>query len=347
MSDDGPVRLRPHLSVVVHGPDQVELRHGVWNPMSYTVGDAARSGTLAGLVEALDGTMSPAQLADAVGVTVEEVHGLVDHLDQLDLLERRPSTALDAYLGTAAPWRVDDNLGPGHPVLLSGDDVLVSELRRMLVEVLDDNPVVVVDPDDPAHAVLDDPDTSWLADGLAVEERLDAFAGWRQAVVVAPSRVVNPVRLKVMNRAARRHGFRWLHAAFDGPFVLVGPAFLPGQSSCYECLETRVFLNLRDGASYQRYKGALARAEVRLGAPPLLAPLAGVLTSHLAMETLNLVLTGWTFTVGRMLAIHLPTMEVSFPDVLRVPGCPGCGGVAERDGEALYYDPPLIPEDPG
>lgn len=344
MSDDVPLRLRPHLSVVVHSPDQVELRHGVWNPMSYTIGDSAQSGMLARLVEALDGTMAPAELAMEHGVAVEEVQALVDHLRELDLVEERPSTALDAYLGTAAPWRVADNLEPGQPVLLCGDEALVAPLEPMLVDVLDDIPVTIVDPDDPARSLLENPDTSWLADGLATEERLAAFAGWRGAVVVAPSRVVNPVRMKVMNRAALRHRFRWLHAAFDGPFILVGPTFLPGQSSCYECLETRVFLNLREAASYQRYKSALARAEVRLGSPPLLAPLAGVLTSHLAMEASNLVLTGWTFTVGRMLAIHLPTMEISFPDVLRVPGCAGCGSVAERDGEVLYYDPPLAPD---
>ena len=344
MADDGPVRLRPHLSVIVHGPDEVEFRHGVWNPMSFTVSDAAGGGHLARLVDALDGTLSPTQLAASQGLPDEEVQGLVDRLTELDLLERRPSSALDAYLGTAAPWRVDDNLEPGGPVLLVGEDALVSLLQPMLAEVLVENPVVVVGADDPTRAVLDDPDTSWLADGLATEERLAPFEAWSGAVVVAPSRVVNPLRLKVLNRAAQRHGIRWLHAGFDGPFVLVGPAFLPGQSSCYECLETRVFLNLREGASYQRYKRALAHADVRLGSPPLLPPLAGLLSSHLALETLNLVLTGWTFTVGRMLAIHVPTMEISFPDVLRVPGCPGCGSVPERDGEVLYYDPPLQPE---
>jgi hypothetical protein len=31
--------------------------------------------------------------------------------------------------------------------------------------------------------------------------------------------------------------------------------------------------------------------------------------------------------------------------VLRVPGCPGCGSVPERDGEVLYYDLPLQPDE--
>jgi bacteriocin biosynthesis cyclodehydratase domain-containing protein len=336
------LRLRPHVSLVVHGPDDVELRHGIWNPISYTLRDSAAEGMLARLVTRLDGSLSPARLAAAEGVPREQVERLVDRLLELDLLESSPASALDAFLGTAAPWRVDDTVKPGQRVLLLGDGALVEPLAAQLTAVLSDNPVELPAPDDPALAVLADPDTGWLADGLATEERLAAFEPWQGSVVVAAHRVVDPGRLTVLNRACLRHGIRWLHGAVDGPFVFVGPAFLPGESPCYECLETRVFLNLRDGASYQRYKQALAAAQVRLGAPPLLAPVSGVLASHLALETLNLVLTGWTFTVGRMLALHLPTMEFSYPEVLRVPGCAGCGSVPERDGEALYYELPLV-----
>jgi bacteriocin biosynthesis cyclodehydratase domain-containing protein len=331
----------------MHGPDDIELRHGIWNPISYTLRDSAQEGMLARLVARLDGSLSPARLAAAEGVPREQVERLVDRLLELDLLESSPGSALDAFLGTAAPWRVDDTVKPGQRVLLVGDGALVEPAAAQLAAVLPDNPVELAAADDPALAVLDDPDTGWLSDGLASEERFAAFEPWQGSVVVAAHRIVNPLRLTVLNRACLRQGIRWLHATLDGPFVFVGPAFLPGESPCYECLETRIFLNLRDGASYQRYKQALAAAQVRLGAPPLLAPVSGILASHLALETLNLVLTGWTFTVGRMLALHLPTMEFSFPDVLRVPGCPGCGSVPERDGEALYYEPPLAATAPG
>ena len=344
MPDDASLRLRPHLSVIVHGPDDVELRSGVWNPVSFTLRDKASEGTLARLVTQLDGSLSPARLAAAEGVPREQVERLVDRLLELDLVERSPSTALDTYLAAVAPWRVDDTVKPDQPVLLVGDRTLAAELHSMLADVLVDRSVTVVPDGDPAMAVLDDPDTSWLADGLLTEERLAVFEPWRGSLVVAPFRVVDPIRYTVLNRACLRHGIRWLHGGFDGPFLFAGPTVVPGESACYECLETRVFLNLREGANYQRYKRALAEASVRLGAPPLLAPLGGLLAAHLALETLNLLLTGWTFTVGRMLAVHLPTMELSFPDVLRVPGCGGCGSVAERDGEVLYYDLPLQPE---
>jgi thiazole/oxazole-forming peptide maturase SagC family component len=125
--------------------------------------------------------------------------------------------------------------------------------------------------------------------------------------------------------------------------VFVGPTFLPGESCCYECLEQRVFMNLREGANYQKYKAAMVNAQVRLGSLPMVEPVGALLAAHLVLEVLNLVLTGSTHTIGKLLAIHLPTMEMSFPDVLRLPGCAGCGAVPERDSHHLYFEPPLEP----
>lgn len=342
---DAPVRLRPHLSLVVHGPDDVELRHGVWNPVSVHLRDEAHEGALARVLLRLDGTMSPAEVAAAEVVPREHVERLVDHLLERDLVELSPTSAVDAYLSVVPPWGVDEaSPAGGRPVLVLPAEGISDALVAALGDVLGQDAVHVVPDQHPALKVLADPDTSWLDDGLGAEERLQVFRPWAGNTLVAAESVVDPVRLRVLNRAALRHGFPWVHAALDGPFVLVGPAFLPGETPCYECLETRVFLNLREGASYQRYKAALAQARVRLGRPPLLGPLAGLLNGHLALEVANLALTGSTHTVGRLLALHVPTMEVTFPEVLRVPGCAACGSKAEADGEMLHFNPALLPE---
>lgn len=343
LNDERNLRIRPHLSVIVHGPDDIELRSGVWNPVSFTLRDGAKEGKLARIVTQLSEPTSTPAAAAAAKVSREEVERVVDHLGELGMIEHGPSTALDAYLATVATWRTDAAADPNQRVTLLMDGELGRGLASVVAGVIGDERVIEVPAGDPVRQVLDDPDASWLMDGLATEERLAVFESWQGAVVVAPKRVMNPAWYTVLNRASQRHGFRWIHGGLDGPFVLIGPTFIPNESACYECLETRVFLNLREGASYQRYKAALASAEVRHGAPPLLGPLDGLLTSYLAIETLNLLATGTTFTVGRLLAIHLPTLEHSMPDVLRVPGCKGCGSVPERDAEVFYFDPPLRP----
>lgn len=341
MGDNMHYRIRQQVSVIPHSPDEVELRQGVWNAVSMTFTDEQHSGQLARIVTRLDGTASLSRIASEEQVPREQVERLVDDLVAYGLVEDAPSTAIDHYLAGATQWRIAEDLDRDQRVLVLADPPLQELVLSGLSAVLGEARVEVVSRDDPAAAVLDSLDTSWLNDGLATEERLAVFEGWKDAVVVAACTTVNPVRTTVLNRACLHHGIRWVHAALDGPFALIGPSFLPRESSCYECLETRVLMNLREAASYQRYKTAILAARVRDGAEPMLAPFASILGSHLVIEALNLVLTGTSFTVGKVLGIHLPTMEVSFPDVLRVPGCPGCGAVPERDGQAMYFDPPI------
>jgi len=336
---DVQFRLRPRFSVIFHGPDDVELRYGVWNPVSIHLRDDVQQGVLARLIARLDGCLSTAQIAAAEDVPREQVERLVDHLLERDLLETAATTAIDAYLSSIPTWAADEAFTAPRKAVILPDTDLAPGLVAALVDVLGTDGVRVAGADDGAALDrLSDADTGWLDDGLAAEEGLEVFRRWSGALVVCAATTVDPVRLQVLNRAYLRHRIPWVHAALDGPFVLVGPSFLPGESPCYECLETRVFLNLRESRSYQRYKKALTAARVRLGAPPLIGPLARLLVGHLAVEVTNLALTGSAHTVGKMLALHVPTMEIAFPEVLRVPGCAGCGSKAEVDGEVLHFD---------
>jgi thiazole/oxazole-forming peptide maturase SagC family component len=192
---------------------------------------------------------------------------------------------------------------------------------------------------DPAQvASLTGRDTAWLTDSLRFHETVERFRDWSGAVVVAVSRTVDPLAMRALNRICLELEVPWLHATVDGPFVFVGPIVLPGRTACYECLETRVMMNLRSSESYVRYKSALANREIRFGRIPLEPVLRSLLVSHTVLELVNFVLTGTARTVGKVLAVYLPTMEFSYNAVLRLPGCTACGAVLERDEEQLYFD---------
>ena len=98
-------------------------------------------------------------------------------------------------------------------------------------------------------------------------------------------------------------------------------------------------MNLRESASYLGYKNALSQGQVVRGEPPVLPAVLGVLSSHLALETTNFVRTGATFTVEKVLGMYMPTMEIAYTEVLRLPGCRGCGSLTERDDVSLTFDP--------
>jgi bacteriocin biosynthesis cyclodehydratase domain-containing protein len=339
---DGPrLRLKRQYSIVAHSDDIVELRHGTWNPISYTLRDDSGSGALRGVLGRLDGTLSTTEIADAEGLPRSEVEALVDQLSDLELLEDGPMHALDYYLDHAVP-----NLLPypgarsngSPPVVVMGTGGVPAEVARVLGSSAAGIDFDIAQANGDLRELLSRDGTGWLTDGLEFEARAERFAAWRDKFVVLASSTVDPIELRAFNRIALHHRIPWLHAAVDGPFLLVGPTFVPGRSPCYECLETRVLMNLREASSYQTYKHALAEGRVAQAAAPLTRVLETMLASLAAFEALNFLLTDGSFTVGKALAIYLPTFEFSMNEVLRLPGCPACGSAAERDDRELYFD---------
>ena len=338
MGENETLRLKRHYSIVAHSPDDVELRYGVWNPVSFTLTDEAKSGSLFRLVSRLDGSASPAQLAKDENVPREDVETLIDHMLGLGVLESTSSSSLDHYLDDILPWRVDGGSPSDRPIVLLGDRELAVEIQRYLQASLPGTPITPVEADDPAWVALNDGDTSWLSDGLNLQEKLLVFEGWRDTFLVFATKVINPVQLRMVNRICLELRIPWIHAAIDGPFLFVGPIFIPHRSACYECLEIRVMMNLRESGSYQRYKRAIIERQVEEGQIPVEPAINGVLSSHTVLETLNFALTGSSFTVSKVLAIYLPTMEFTYNEVLRAPSCTSCSPSPERDDKETYFD---------
>jgi bacteriocin biosynthesis cyclodehydratase domain-containing protein len=330
-------RLKRYFSLIAHSPDVVELRSGVWNVVSHTVSDDTESGKLFSMLQQLDGTHTAKQIARDLAVPRHHVEALIDHLDGLGLIEESSTTALDYYLDTVTPWRVDNSDSKPRPVTIIGDNTLVASVESQLkgrVEITTD---IAADDGMPAWRGLKNRNREWLFDGLAFQDLLLSFRHWEERLLVYISDFADPPVAQAINRVCLGLGIPWLHAVMDGPFLLIGPIFVPRRTACYECLELRIGINLRENASYQRYKDALVKAQV-LGATPLIEPsLVGILASHTALEVMNYVLTGYSFTAGKVMSIYLPTMEFTFNEVLRAPNCPGCGSSSERDATELHF----------
>ena len=341
MAGDRRLRLKRHYAVVAHSSDVIELRHGTWNAVSFTLSDDGGTGALLRLIKRLDGTASAEEIAQAEGVPEAEVDALVGELERLGVLEDGPQHALDYHLDHVVP-----NLAPygqrrresATPVVLLGDAAVTGEIERVLSASAAAGDLRVEAADAELREALARGARTWAADTLAIEEEAEPFSQWRDRLVVVAGATLNPLELRAFNRVSLRHRIKWIHASADGPFLLVGPTFLPHRSACYECLETRVTMNLREGAVYQSYKRALAEGRAAAATMPIDAVLAAMLGSYAAFEALNFALTGTSFTVGKLLAVYLPTLEFTFNEVLRLPGCAGCGPLAESDDRELYFE---------
>jgi bacteriocin biosynthesis cyclodehydratase domain-containing protein len=256
------------------------------------------------------------------------------------VLEDGPQHALDYYLDHVVPNLSpygERRRGPSSVVIL-GDESVTGEIERALVSSVAASDLDVVAVDASTRRRLAHGASVWNSDPLAFEEDASAFAGWRGSLVIVAGSTLSPPELHAFNRVSLHHRIPWILAAADGPFLLVGPTFIPWRSACYDCLETRVGMNLREGASYQRYKLALAEGRAARATAPIDGVLASMLGSYAAFEALNFALTGASFTIGKMLAVYLPTLEFTFNEVLRLPGCPACGPSPENDDRELYFE---------
>lgn len=296
-------RIKRQFSVIAHSPNDVELRYGVWNPTSFTINDHSNSGQLFQIIQALNGTQSLASLAKHLGIDQTEINDVVEHLTELGVIETKPTSAFDYYLNLIAATdnSLDSNkFKPKWPIALLGESRLVTEIQNQLLPLFPSNSVNVIESVDPLIKTLDAPDEEWLYNGLLLEKTIMQFQCWQDHFLILAQNPIHPICANKLNRIAYELKIPWMHIAIDGPFLFIGPIFTGGQSHCYECFEKRIMMNIREHASYQRYKNALAKRKViQFSAPPILSVINNVVASHASLEILNYVLTANAYTVKK------------------------------------------------
>lgn len=327
--------FRGDVRVVVHDPDTVELRTGVWNTTSTFVGDDERRGVLAAIVLGLYRGEPAQALTRGDGVTQEDVASVVETL------------LADGVLLPGAPrasgpaWAAAQTLGAARARHQAPERVVVlapPELGELFARVHSAPDRAKVEA---ASAGVLEPllrrDLFLEADGMAAAAAAEPFEEWAGAAVVLLWPELHPVLLENLNRLAHQVGFTFLPAVADGPFSILGPTVVPGLTPCFACAETRVVDALRDHTLYTRYRQAVAEGRVHGSAPPPLDPFQAVLASLAAWESASLLAHGTSFTAGKLLTLYAPTMEIMFHELVRVPGCPVCGTRPGLDAP-LYAD---------
>lgn len=337
------IRIKPYFSVISHAPDVIELRAGVWNHVSYTIQNDTNSGSLYKFIKALDGTQSLSEIAKSLNMPRSEAEGIIDHLLQLNVLEDDSSTAFDYYTDIYTPAfkskQKDSETAEKTKIYVISESTLADEIKNNLIEKTPLTHIEMINENSELLQILNNYDTSWEHNALLFEELLLNFEVLKDGFVVFALDYINPVIIKKFNRIATALNLAWIHAAIDGPFIFIGPLFEPNKTACYECFETRVSMNLREYSSYQRYKSAIVEHKIiRKSEFPMKAALNSLMISHLTLEVLNYVLTGCSFTRNKVLAIYLPTMEITFNEFLKVSTCKNCGSQPHRDDFQLYFD---------
>lgn len=267
---------------------------------------------LPALLELLDGTRTPAEIADALATPPAVVDAACALLDEHDLLLAEalpvgsPEEAVVGYLtavrGERAPTALATQLSRASVGVVGSSDV-ARRLRRHL-----------------EHMGVED-----------VGGELDAPHA-RDLTLVAPSGSEIP-SLWSWNRAALRAQASWfLVLPFDGALCAIGPLFVPGETGCFECFEARRGSNVPYPAEYP----TLARVAVRHPQPQ---PVVEASAALAILQALRWLVWRDPALPGRMTALELSPLRTSEHRLLRVPRCDACSESARRSRPAPWFEP--------
>lgn len=160
--------------------------------------------------------------------------------------------------------------------------------------------------------------------------------------------------LQRLARYAQAAGLPSLYGHLEGGEAWVGPAVLPGQTACWNCLRLRRLAIAASHAGGGQAAHQLDAARLAAPAAPRaaawLAPMAAQTGLALAMEALKL-LAGYTPSAlyGRFQVTNLITQASSQHLVVPMPHCEVCGGAAallERNPALSSPTPPQLDQLP-
>lgn len=338
VAEDRHERLRERLAYPVVNPafvpamvdpNTLHVRAGPWTGPALTVEESDEENALADLVSMLDG-----------GTHLDEILTAFDEDDHpaiLGLFERmmRKNVLYDAGERDSAR---------GWPQL-----VLAPEFRTANWEALESAEVLVVNAGRIGPGMAEDllatgvgtvrfaqPVESAAADvshldgaaNFAAVEDVEAAIEESRHVVLAADREYSHLG-RAVNERAHETGTPWMLVQRRGLDGLVGPTIFPGETGCYECLESRIEANLPADDGYRTFRAALDDDEslATVGLPSYARMLAGYAT----VDLLHLLGYGRSFTAGRTLAVSFLDLSVEVNDVLKLPRCRVCGKTAGDD----------------
>jgi bacteriocin biosynthesis cyclodehydratase domain-containing protein len=129
----------------------------------------------------------------------------------------------------------------------------------------------------------------------------------------------------LVNRQALITEVPWLLAGLDGHHGFVGPLFVPGYTSCYNCYQTLAWGATPSPTMSQRYRRHLLERR----APADFAGLPGfaqIVAGYTSLAVVDYLLRRTSFIVSRVVTLGFDRMTVDVEDVLKLPRCPVCDG---------------------
>lgn len=325
---DARPRIDPVVVPVTISPDEVHFRSGPWSGPIATLTDESRDGTLAAIVDSLDGTLTAGEILDRFDRADEDdIRTVISELEDRKIVSdaaESPDTAVVER--SPLPVRFsqrDRDVLDAKTVLLVSNGRLCDRLASMLSRA----GVGTVDVRHGGDMPTDSSVTGRIFD--PTDERLRADVRAADMVVFAVER---PWRSAVerVNAAVQDTGTPLLCAEAVGYDLSVGPTVLPGETACYECYAARRRMNLEAPERYDEFERQM---DAPFGPFEGALPFPELVGSLAATDAVNYLCYGYGFTVGKTITVDVSSFAFEANQVLRLPRCDACG---PHEGEVGY-----------
>lgn len=303
------VVVNPHARIIRRSDDEVVFIHGTRSLFSEVLADRRQGHLLGRLIDRLRRPASVRQLIEEGLLQPSELGSVIEAIDYMierKLLIAAPVDLRRSYLSTFVG---DPKRLAGHQVRVAGQGALAERIASRLREICG---VQVGDGEAPDIQAIDFTDPATI---------LDVFES-ASFVVVAQDSVTSHL-LHSANEAAIKTRTPWMSVYMDGSEAVIGPAYVPGHTSCFLEFE------LQTEASLANVDRALTLKEQRAVDAPaqgyVLPCYVDIVCGYAVTACMHFLLTETTFTVNRAVHLDLETLELDYQSVMRIPRCPACG----------------------
>jgi bacteriocin biosynthesis cyclodehydratase domain-containing protein len=316
--------FNPSLIPVQVDANTLHIRGGPWSGPILTIHDDEEDGSIARLVELIDGETHVDEILSAFeSEQREEVHTALEGLEENQVIYDRAEHADDSLYPHLAMRR---RFRERERRRLDEEEVAIVSGSRMGSQIAEDllemgiGAIGVLQPtgaDRPQLSALTERDRVDAFEPEALSEVVEAA----DFVVYAADRA-RPELLDQLNEAAHEAQTPWVSAQILGFDGIVGPAVFPDETACYECFKRRTLANVTNRDGYTTYRDVVAEDDLQTAQlPGLRRAVAGMLS----LDLLHLLAYGVGYTAERVVTMNAIDLSMETNRVLKLPRCPVCG----------------------
>ncbi|WP_049928868.1 TOMM precursor leader peptide-binding protein [Halopiger goleimassiliensis] len=316
--------------------NEIEFRVGPFAGAKHTIKDSDEEGTIAELLEYIDGRSTVSEILDQFDEEHrEEIRSVVATLLEkkalIDVSDRDPNS-LWSY-STLADRVSDEELDRLRTATVGV--VTRGRIGAMVAADLAEtgvDRVQLLDVDDDRRGIVES------IDGVVTHtDTVDSLVSNVEYVVYADNTPGMDFAKRVNERAVETDTPLTVGHVL-GIEAIVGPTIVPGQTPCLSCLLERWRMNQTASENYQAFIESVPDQQ-RVHLPSHSRIVGGLV----AKEATTQLLTGHGYVVGRTLDIDLVSMNMETNEIMKMPRCDVCGASSENwqrliDPEAFKYD---------